>query len=453
MIKFMILPVKTLLDSLFGYVIGIMRYLQILLSEDKRDAILRELENNSVDYVVTEETGHGGNSSVVSFALPKNAVEPVLNRLRRVGLNKDAFTIILKPEIVNARHFKDLLGLHKKKEIAQSELKARAEEMAPSLSTFLIMTAISAIIATTGLLTNSAAVIIGAMVIAPLMGPAMATSVGTVVSDTKLFLRGIKLQAIGVVVAIISAAAFALVVKQASLIPFGLNITTIPEVRSRLIPDVLSLFIALGSGIAAAISLSRGVSSVLVGAMIAVALVPPAATVGLGMVWGIPLVMLGAGVLLLVNLLAMNIVSLLVFWYLGYRPENIVQSKSARISTLRRVGALIVMLAFLSIILASVTYVSYESAAFEERVKKEAKEFFKQPSQKKYQLLETKIQFRIVDVIFFGEVPKVILLVAKDKNVQQPELAKQLDSYLSKKADYPVDVQLRFLEVAESRSK
>jgi len=430
-----------------------MRYIQILLPENKRDTVLRELDDNDIDYVVTAETGRGGPGSVVSFALPKNAVESVLGRLRRVGISEDDFTIILKPEIVRTSNFSKLLGRQKRENIAQAELKARADEMAPTLSTFLIMTAVSAIIAATGLLTNSAAVIIGAMVIAPLMGPAMATSVGTVVSDSKLFLKGVKLQAIGVFVAIFSAAAFALVIKQASLIAPGLDITAIPEVRSRLIPDVLSLFIALGSGIAAAISLARGVSSVLVGAMIAVALVPPAAAVGLGMVWGVPLAMVGAGVLLLVNLLSMNIVSLLVFWYLGYRPKGSTPAGNIKAVTFKRVGALIIMLAFLSTILATVTYISYESADFERLVKKESKAFFTLPENKDYRLLETDLRFRIVDVIFFNNVPKVVLLVAKPKNINQSDLAPRLDNYLSRKAHHLVDVQLRFVEMAESGAK
>lgn len=63
---------------------------------------------------------------------------------------------------------------------------------------------------------------------------------------------------------------------------------SLSEVRERLRPDFLSLVVALGSGVAGVYSLMSGVSSALVGVAIAVALIPPAATVGIGIAWGSP---------------------------------------------------------------------------------------------------------------------------------------------------------------------
>lgn len=70
------------------------------------------------------------------------------------------------------------------------------------------MTAISAVVAVIGLLQNSAALVVGSMVIAPLIGPAMAAAVGTVIDDHELATRGIRLQIIGLGLAIVSAAVF-----------------------------------------------------------------------------------------------------------------------------------------------------------------------------------------------------------------------------------------------------
>lgn len=77
----------------------------------------------------------------------------------------------------------------------------------------MLVTAVSAIVATAGLLPDSPAVVVGSTVIAPLIGPAMAASVGTVVNDPELALRGVKLQTLGGVVAIGAATAFALLIR------------------------------------------------------------------------------------------------------------------------------------------------------------------------------------------------------------------------------------------------
>lgn len=356
----------------------------------------------------------------------------------------------MKPETVVSKHFDILKKKFRKDEIAREELKARAEDMVPAFSTFMIMTVVSVIIATTGLITDSAAVIIGAMVIAPLMGPAMATSVGTVINDTKLFYQGLRYQVVGIIIAILSAAAFGLLLKGSTLIPPSLDITTVPEIKSRLAPDFLSLFIALGSGIAAVVSLARGVSSVLVGAMIAVALVPPAATVGLGIAWLMPLVILGSGVMLLVNVLSINVVALIVFWYFGYKPEDWVQGGSAKKAVRRRIAGLVLGMAFISIVLGAVTYISFESASFEEQVKAEAKNFFKKPPYDEFQLLESSVRFKPVDVLFFDKPPKVVLLVDKPVSEIPKGLAKAVGKDISKITDQDVSVQIRFIEAEES---
>ncbi len=424
-----------------------MRYVQILIPDGKRDAILTELDEQGIDYAVTEETGRHGYSGIVSFPLPMGAVEPILERLYHVGVEETAFTIVQKPETVISHRFEALMERYPKDALAREELIARVEEMAPNLSTFLIMTGVSAIIAATGLLQDSAAVIIGAMVIAPLMGPAMAASVGTVVNNPKLAYRGVRFQVVGIILAIFCAAVFAWIIKQTTIIPPGLDITAIPEVQQRLAPDFLSLVVAVGAGVAAVVSLARGVSSVLVGAMIAVALIPPAATVRLAMAWGEPLVMLGAGVLLLVNVISINLVALFVFWAFGFRPQEWLQMGTAKSATLKKMVAMVVMLMILSVFMALVTYVSYQAAVFEEYARKATRDIFDLAKYDKMKLLELSIRASVVDVLFFGGEPKLVALVDRPAGVDATGLAETIDRQVT---DIDVQVQVRFVEAEET---
>lgn len=349
-----------------------MRLVQVMVPAGKRESVLRTLDDEGIDYVVTEETSNREYTATVTFPLPQAAVEPVLEQLRGAGLDRDAYTVVLDAETVISRRFDELVERYEGSEengnrIAREELAARARALAPSWRTFVVMTVVSSIVATAGLLLDSAAVVVGSMVIAPLIGPAMATSTGSVVDDRELLLRGVKLQVAGGVLAVVAAAAFATVLRTAHVVPLeASDVFAIGEVRERLVPDVLSLVIALGAGVAGALSLSTGVSTALVGVMIAAALVPPTAVVGIGLAWGSPRTVTGALVLVLVNFLSINFAALAVLWVTGYRPKSWFRREEARTATLKRIATLGVALLVLSSLLAGITYGTYRTATFEE---------------------------------------------------------------------------------------
>ncbi|WP_237560365.1 TIGR00341 family protein [Halolamina rubra] len=347
-----------------------MRLVQVMIPAGKREAVLSVLDDNGIDYALSDETSGRRYTGLVSFPLPTNAVEPVLDQLREeTGIDRDAYTVVLDAETVVSERYEQLEKEWTEGEegerIARDELVTRASDLAPDWVPFVVMTAISAVVATAGLLIDSPAVVVGSMVIAPLIGPAMATSVGSVVDDQELFVRGIKLQAVGAVLAVGSAAAFAGLLRFGNIVPLGVSeVFAIGEVRERLSPGVPSLVVALAAGIAGALSLSSGISSALVGVMIAAALVPPTAVVGIGIAWGRPEAVVGSAVLVAVNFLSINLVALATFWYQGYQPEDWFDVGEARQDTAKRIGALAVTILVLSSVLAGATYASSQRAAF-----------------------------------------------------------------------------------------
>jgi uncharacterized hydrophobic protein (TIGR00341 family) len=352
------------------------RLVQITLTSGKRDALLSTLDDEGIDYVVADETSGREFEAIAYIPLPTNAVEPTLEQLREAGLDDDAFTVVVEASTVVSRRFDELQERYAEEEdegrIAREELVSAAGDLSPSLQTYVIMTVVSALIATAGLLLDSAAVVVGSMVIAPLVGPALAASVGTVVRDQEMFHRGVRLQILGLVLSVVTAFVFAFLVRQVHLIAPIADVTTVPEVRERVAPDFLSLAIALGAGVAGIVSLTTGVSAALVGVMIAVALIPPAATVGIGLAWGQPLVSLGAAVLLLVNVLSINLAALVVLWYKGYRPRHWFRQGEARKETLRRIGTLAVAILVLSAFLGGVTLDSFQRATTDEAIQDDA---------------------------------------------------------------------------------
>ncbi len=178
---------------------------------------------------------------------------------------------------------------------------------------FLVLVVLSTIVAAIGLIESNVAVIIGAMVIAPLLGPNLALGLGTALGDLNLMRSALLVTTVGVGIAIALSAAIGLIW------PFPL---TSPELLARTDAGLDSVALALASGAAAALSVTSGLSSVLVGVMVAVALLPPAAALGLTLGHGQAGLAAGAALLLAINLVCVNLASKLVFLVKGIRPRT-----------------------------------------------------------------------------------------------------------------------------------
>jgi uncharacterized hydrophobic protein (TIGR00341 family) len=429
------------------------RLVQITLPVGKRDRLLSTLDDEGIDYVVTDEVSGREFDAVAYIPLPTNAVEPTLEQLRQAGLDDDAFTVVLEANTVVSRRYEELEERYAEEEdedrIAREELVSAAADLSPVLGTYVIMTIVSALIATAGLLLDSPAVVVGSMVIAPLVGPAMAASVGTVVHDDDLFRRGVRLQVLGLVLSVGAAFAFAFAVRYVHLVAPIADVTAVPEVQERAAPDFLSLVIALGAGVAGIISLTTGVSTALVGVMIAVALIPPAATVGIGLAWGQPLVSLGSAVLVLVNVLSINLAALVVLWYKGYRPQHWFRLDEARTATLRRIGTLAVAILVLSAFLGGVTLDSFQRATTDEAIRDDARTVVENFDG------NSDLELVSVDVSYprtlpFQQPDRVVVTVGVPPGESVSGLASAIGDRLGETIDSDVPVEVRYVNVEEA---
>ena len=168
---------------------------------------------------------------------------------------------------------------------------------------FLLLIILAAMIATLGLLQSSTAVVIGAMLVSPLMGPIMGIGFGLATLEHNLIRRSLVTLAAGMAVAILVA----------MLIIWLSPITDVtPELRARTQPTLLDLGVAVVGGIAGVYAIMRKLSGVMVGVAIATALVPPLSTVGFGLVTGRFDFALGAALLFLTNTLAIAFAATIV---------------------------------------------------------------------------------------------------------------------------------------------
>lgn len=194
-----------------------------------------------------------------------------------------------------------------------------SQAASPGFDYFLLVF-LSCAIATFGLITDSVAVIIGAMLIAPLMSPILALSLSSVAGEPRIYRRALTALIMG---SLLAVALSALLTWINSLLPFGL-LTELPEeILSRSRPSPLDLGIALAGGAAAAYALAQPhLSAALPGVAISTALMPPLCTVGVGLAIKQPQITLGALLLFLTNFAAISFAGIIVLALLGFRPVH-----------------------------------------------------------------------------------------------------------------------------------
>lgn len=218
---------------------------------------------------------------------------------------------------------------------------------------FFILLVLSTIIAAGGLLGNSSAVIIGAMIVAPLMTPMMAASVAIITGDGRNVIRSVAIVLVGV--AVVMAIGYLLT----GAFPAGAAIT--PEVKARTAPRILDLIIALAAGAAGAFALGReDVSDALPGVAIAVSLVPPLAAAGICLAAGEPGLAGGAFLLFLTNFVAIVAAGVVLLALMGYPRVAL-----GRVSTAARRRSIAVILVSIVVVSIPLGIQSYRVASDE----------------------------------------------------------------------------------------
>ncbi|MGM0380987.1 MAG: TIGR00341 family protein, partial [bacterium] len=333
-----------------------MRLIQATLVRENVKPLTEWLEGEDMEYVLLSEEKDKF-SHLLMVPVEDGQVEEVLGKLKGLGIEQEGYLTVSDVEVVvsdKIENQREEAEEDANQRISREELVEDVRSLFRNKTNYFLFIILSAIVATAGLLMDSASVVVGSMVIAPLIGPAMASSVGSVVKDDELFDQGIIMQLLGVMAAIGGSALFALLLR--IITAPQLNLMLIGQIAERVHPGLLSLAVALAAGVAGALSLTSGASAALVGVMIAVALIPPIATVGLGLAYLNLIVIVSSFTLVAVNMLSINLAALVTLWLKGYRPDKYYEEKQAFGLTFRRGGILIGAILILSLFLAFTTF-------------------------------------------------------------------------------------------------
>lgn len=195
----------------------------------------------------------------------------------------------------------------------EDKLFIEGPQTARRLTNYFALLLFATVIATYGVLSGSTATVIGAMIVAPLMGPIMATTAAVVMGTSYRALRSFGLTLAGIATVILAAYLLAWVVPDITI-----SFTSNTEITSRINPGLYALLTALGAGAAGAFITSRAeIADSMGGVAIAISLVPPLCVVGIALQNGQLEAAAGAMLLFLTNYLAILLAGGVVLLVLG----------------------------------------------------------------------------------------------------------------------------------------
>jgi len=336
-----------------------MKIIEVIADAGHHDTIIGIAKQQQVDDVWFTQKNEDGRIVARLLVSPEKR-QKVLDALQTILHNADNYRVLIIPldtalpkpvepeiEALSEEQQEEEKAKEKQRKKAalmstREEILAQVEKDAQLNDNFVLLVILSAIVAAIGLLENNLAVIVGAMVIAPLLGPNIAFSLGASLGEKKLVIESLKTIFVGVIIAILFSVGIGLIW------PGDFDSM---ELMSRTDVAYSGTAIALASGAAASLSLVSGTSSVLVGVMVAVALMPPAVTIGLMLSIGAFNHAIGAALLLAVNIVCINLSSKLVFLFRGIKPRTWLDAHKAKQSRLLYIAIWIIMLALLFVMI------------------------------------------------------------------------------------------------------
>lgn len=227
--------------------------------------------------------------------------------------------------------------------ISREELHDELDDASTLSWTYVAMVVLAAGVVTIGLVRDSAAVVIGGMVLAPLLGPNIAMAFAATLADGKLAKKALSTGVVGLLVGL----GMSFVVGLAAGVPVDDSGAIVCEqIRTRTQPHLLDLLLAMAAGIAGAMSFTTSLVTSLVGVMVAVALMPPLVVFGMCLGAGRWDDAEGAFVLLLTNLVCVDLAAVLTFLAQAVRPRDWWDvQRSRRVVRLVILGLLVALVA------------------------------------------------------------------------------------------------------------
>lgn len=316
-----------------------LRKIEIVVPEDRESSWQELLDDDSIIHYWQDHSDNYGH--LLHVLVDAVDTEQFLDNAEKHFNNSDGFRLVMvtvdatlprieKEDQEEQKDEESILqaGQEESDEEELQAIRVSREELYTDISdavkpnrVYISLVILSTIVAALGILRDNTAVVIGAMVIAPLLGPNVGLALSTTLADWDLGLNSIKTNIYGIVVAMVISVAL------------GVFMTVDSElyhIASRTQVHLSDIALALASGAAGVLAYTMGMSTAVIGVMVAVALLPPLVVAGLllgDMQWELAYYSI---ILLFTNIICVNLAGIATFILQGVRPRRWYESQKAK---------------------------------------------------------------------------------------------------------------------------
>ncbi|MGY5859603.1 MAG: TIGR00341 family protein [Candidatus Thorarchaeota archaeon] len=312
-----------------------MKQVQITVPYEKTEAVFDFLlDSLNIKNVMKF---NADNAIVLQFRIPDDSVNETIEGLKSRGVGVEyGFVDILDLKASLPRESEEKENdtkIQRDATLAVEEIYENVKKQSSLSFDYIAFIILAAVMAGFGLIQNNVTVIVASMLLSPLMGPMLAIAFGYVVKDDKLFMKGTKNEVIGIALSFLVGVAMAIVIPllDPTMITTIANdvgsgtIANITEITRRAGFSALDVGVAVFSGAAVAVSVTKGDMSSLVGVAISAALMPPAVNASMMVVLGL---ITGNSYIMVVGLgsfflLAMNIILIVISAFVMFKVKGL----------------------------------------------------------------------------------------------------------------------------------
>ncbi|PSH01231.1 MAG: TIGR00341 family protein [Nanohaloarchaea archaeon SW_10_44_10] len=342
------------------------KQLQVTVPGKFKEEVKEILEDYSSDVSVSE--AEKNDEEVVEFHVTAGSdqIDDLSDELKDIGdLESGGLTInVIKQESQIRKGQKTKGG---SSILSQAEIYSQAQEAAVFNRAEWSLVALSSIIATYGLIADNIIVVIGAMMVAPILSPFVSGALSLNIGDKKLLKQSLKT----------GSTSFLLAVLASAIAAAPLPVTGNPTLTLVSQPSIVSILLSVFVGAAATLTFVTGMRDEMAGVAVAIALIPPIASIGIGLKLADIEIVLNSFAVAGMNAFSIVASGFLCFHLLGIRPSTYYRKKQAeKIRYVIPVSLL--ALSLLAIPIAHTSYQSYQNYSMEEEIRGFGEEFFGQ---------------------------------------------------------------------------
>lgn len=315
-----------------------LRKIEIVVPDEKESSCRDLLDDETVIHYWRDHSEHSGH--ILKVLVDAVNTEQFLDKAEKQFNNTEGFRLVMVSVDATLPRIEKDEDEEEEQQPGESQLadeededeikdiRVSREELYTDISdavtlnrVYMALVILSTIVAALGILRDNTAVVIGAMVIAPLLGPNVGLALSTTLADWDLGLESIKTNAVGLLAAL------------AISVAFGMGMVVDAElyhIASRTEVHMSDIALALASGAAGVLAYTMGMSTAVIGVMVAVALLPPLVVAGLllgDMQWELAYYSL---LLLFTNIICVNLAGIATFILQGVRPRRWYESQKAK---------------------------------------------------------------------------------------------------------------------------